>query len=101
MRFFSLREDAAGALYVALWFSKLIKESDLLTFHKDNTEFPGHPATNFKHHISFGTGSLGHGLSLASGTALAFKLKKIKKIFPDLFVLPRMENGKKDQHGKH
>lgn len=76
---FLSKGHAAGALYVALWFSKLIKESDLLTFHKDNTEFPGHPATNFKHHISFGTGSLGHGLSLASGTALAFKLKKSKK----------------------
>ena len=69
---------SAGALYIALWNAGLLKNSDLETFHGEGTLLPGHPPTNSNKNISFGTGSLGHGLSLASGTALAFKLKKGK-----------------------
>ena len=69
---------SAGALYIALWNAKILRNSDLKTFHGEDTLLPGHPPTNCTNIISFGTGSLGHGLSLASGTALAFKLKNSK-----------------------
>jgi transketolase len=66
---------AAGALYVALWSKGRIEDHELETFHKDGTRLAGHPpATGGIGEISFATGSLGHGLSLAAGTALARRL---------------------------
>lgn len=66
---------AAGALYVTLWSLGKLKDDDLKQFHKDGTLLPGHPPVNSLPRVAFATGSLGHGLSLAAGTALAFKLK--------------------------
>lgn len=66
---------AAGALYIALWSVGIVEENDLKKFHKDETLLSGHPPANKIDKITFSTGSLGHGLSLAAGTALAFKLK--------------------------
>ncbi|WP_048438621.1 1-deoxy-D-xylulose-5-phosphate synthase N-terminal domain-containing protein [Caenimonas sp. SL110] len=66
---------SAGALYVALWSAGRLTEQDLTTFHKDGTLLAGHPPSRGIADIHFATGSLGHGLSLAAGTALAFKLK--------------------------
>lgn len=66
---------AAGALYVGLWSAGFIETAELVTFHKDNTRLSGHPAPNSFAQIPFATGSLGHGLSLASGLALSKKLK--------------------------
>lgn len=67
---------AAGALYVSLWSKGLLSDDDLKLFHKDNTRLPGHPPANAFAAIPFATGSLGHGLSLAAGTALARRLKE-------------------------
>ena len=69
---------SAGALYVALWNSGYINENTLSSFHQDNTLLSGHPPINYIKEIKFGTGSLGHGLSLASGNALAMKIKEDK-----------------------
>ena len=66
---------SAGALYIALWSLGRLQEQDLKLFHKDNTLLAGHPPANGIADITFATGSLGHGLSLAAGTALAFRLK--------------------------
>ena len=66
---------AAGALYISLWNIGLLSDSDLTEFHKDNTKLPGHPPANLLPGVPFATGSLGHGLSLAAGTAIAKKLK--------------------------
>ena len=66
---------SAGALYVSLWSKGLLSDSDLTLFHKDNTKLPGHPPANVFAAIPFATGSLGHGLSLAAGTALARRLR--------------------------
>lgn len=66
---------SAGALYVALWSAGRLADEDLGTFHKDGTLLAGHPPSRGIPDIHFATGSLGHGLSLAAGTALAFKLK--------------------------
>ncbi len=66
---------AAGALYVTLHTLGLLSDDDLRTFHKDDTLLSGHPPPVGIAAIPFATGSLGHGLSLAAGLALAKKLK--------------------------
>jgi transketolase len=67
---------AAGALYIALWSVARLQESELADFHQDNTLLAGHPPAHGIAVIPFATGSLGHGLSLAAGTALALRLKR-------------------------
>jgi transketolase len=66
---------SAGALYVTLWSVGKLKDEDLATFHKDATRLSGHPPAAKIPEITFATGSLGHGLGLASGLALGKKLK--------------------------
>ena len=65
---------SAGALYVALWSLGRLSDEELRTFHRDDTRLPGHPPVGSFPEIAFATGSLGHGLSLAAGTALANRL---------------------------
>lgn len=74
-RFILSKGHSAGALYTALWSAGKLSDEDLTTFHRDATLLAGHPPATGIPDISFATGSLGHGLSLAAGTALAFKLK--------------------------
>jgi len=66
---------AAGALYIALWSIGKLHQEDLTMFHGDDTLFPGHPPASGIAGVAFATGSLGHGLSLAAGTAIALRLK--------------------------
>jgi transketolase len=66
---------SAGALYIALWSIGELSDSDLLTFHQNDTLLPGHPPAKGLESVLFSTGSLGHGLSLAAGAALANKLQ--------------------------
>jgi len=66
---------AAGALYTALWSTGQLTDADLETFHKDGTRLPGHPPAAGIDAVTFATGSLGHGLSLAAGTALGHRLR--------------------------
>lgn len=74
-RFILSKGHSAGALYIALWSIGRLDEQDLKLFHKDGTLLAGHPPARGIADIPFATGSLGHGLSLAAGTALAFRLK--------------------------
>jgi transketolase len=63
---------AAGALYTTLSLSGRMPEAELDTFYKDDTLLAAHPPCSRKiKSIPFGTGSLGHGLSLASGLAFS------------------------------
>jgi transketolase len=74
-RFILSKGHAAGALYITLWSLGHLSDDMLKTFHRDNTLLAGHPpASGIKGNL-FATGSLGNGLSLAAGTALAFQLK--------------------------
>lgn len=66
---------AAGALYVTLWSMGLISEDELSAFHKDDTLLAGHPVAHWHKRIAFATGSLGHGLGLATGVALGKRLR--------------------------
>ena len=65
---------SAGALYICLYSIGLINLDDLSNFHGNNTFLPGHPIPRLSLHTPFATGSLGHGLSIASGLAYANKL---------------------------
>ncbi|HEX3864310.1 MAG TPA: 1-deoxy-D-xylulose-5-phosphate synthase N-terminal domain-containing protein [Stellaceae bacterium] len=66
---------AAGALYIALWAAGLLDENELRSFHQDGTRLAGHPVAGWHKRIPFATGSLGHGLGLAAGAALARQLR--------------------------
>jgi transketolase len=66
---------SAGALYVTLWSMGRLTDNDLQSFHKERTKLAGHPSPNWLPEIAFGTGSLGHGLSLSAGVALGKRLK--------------------------
>ena len=75
-RFILSKGHSAGALYVTLWTLGRISEDELKSFHRDNTRLSGHPPPSAIPEILFATGSLGHGLSLAAGLALAKKLRR-------------------------
>lgn len=66
---------SAGALYVALWSIGRLSDADLDTFHQEGTLLAGHPPASGIDDIFFATGSLGHGFSLAAGSALGLKLR--------------------------
>jgi len=66
---------SAGALYTALWSLGRLSDDDLAMFHKDGTLLAGHPPAFGIPDIPFATGSLGHGVSLAAGTALGFRFR--------------------------
>jgi len=74
-KFVLSKGHSAGALYITLWSVGRLQDQDLKLFHKDNTLLAGHPPAKGIADIHFATGSLGHGLSLAAGTALGFRLK--------------------------
>lgn len=74
-RFVLSKGHSAGALYTALWSAGKLKDEDLATFHRDGTLLAGHPPASGIDEILFATGSLGHGLSLAAGTALAMRFQ--------------------------
>ena len=65
---------AAGALYTTLALSGRMPEATLDTFYQEGTLLAAHPpCSGAIKAIPFGTGSLGHGLSLACGTAFSQK----------------------------
>jgi len=74
-RFILSKGHAAGAYYVTLALRGRIPIEELTSFHQDDTRLSGHPPASGIADIRFATGSLGHGLSLAAGLALAAKLR--------------------------
>jgi transketolase len=63
---------AAGALYTVQALTGRLDPALLDTFYRDGTVLAAHPPCGRQlPSIPFGTGSLGHGLSLAAGIALA------------------------------
>jgi transketolase len=67
---------AAAALYACLNTLGEISDEELDTFYQDGTTLPAHPAPRQYASIPFATGSLGHGLPIATGIAHAGKLSK-------------------------
>ena len=71
-RFILSKGHAALSLYVVLAKAGYFKENVLNTFYKNGTLLAAHPPCNRKlNGVHFGTGSLGHGLSLAVGLAFS------------------------------
>ena len=63
------------ALYTAMEQAGIIQKKDLKLYKKDDSVFSAHPCMNKRLAIEFSSGSLGQGLSLGVGTALALKKK--------------------------
>lgn len=74
-QFILSKGHAAGALYVTLWTLGRLTDEELRQFHRNDTRLSGHPPAAGLPDVLFATGSLGHGVSLASGLALAKRLK--------------------------
>ncbi|WP_094546130.1 transketolase [Petroclostridium xylanilyticum] len=64
------------ALYGALVERGFVEEEVLNTYNKLGSPIPGHPDMKKLKGVEFSTGSLGHGLSIGCGMALAAKLDK-------------------------
>ena len=81
-KFILSKGHAATALYTVLAKNGKIDPKQLNSFHKNGTMLAAHPPTNATHKrlngITFGTGSLGHGLPLAAGMALSAKFTRQK-----------------------
>ena len=63
------------AYYTTLWKKGFLSEEDLESFETDGTSFYGHAARNLSKGIEFSGGSLGLGISFATGVARACKDK--------------------------
>tara|TARA_B100000787_G_C16171851_1_gene286949 strand:+ start:666 stop:1460 length:795 start_codon:yes stop_codon:yes gene_type:complete len=69
---------AAMTLYSILNYKKIITNKSFESYSKKNSLLEEHPSHNIPG-VQVATGSLGHGLSVGCGIALAYKLKNIKK----------------------
>lgn len=69
---------AAGALYSLLAEAGDLSQKEIESFYKNDTYLAGHPPAGKIKGIPFATGSLGHGLSIVAGMALAAQIKKEK-----------------------
>jgi len=84
-RFILSKGHGALAFYTALSLAGFIDEEQLGTFKRDNSELSGHPHMDIDKGIEFSSGSLGQGLSLGVGSALA--LRKRANDISRVFVL--------------
>ncbi|HRU39271.1 MAG TPA: 1-deoxy-D-xylulose-5-phosphate synthase N-terminal domain-containing protein, partial [Candidatus Goldiibacteriota bacterium] len=74
-RFVLSKGHAAPALYAALVEAGFIKEECLWSLRKCGGSLSGHPEMTKTPGVDMTTGSLGQGLSVANGMALAAKLR--------------------------
>ena len=78
----------ASALLYALWAAcGILSEKDLETYRKFGSPLEGHPTPRFKY-VEVATGSLGQGLSIGLGMALA-----IRQEFPISPASPRLRRA--------
>lgn len=75
-RFILSKGHGVIAQYTAMKSVGILSEDELNTFKKNQTRLYAHPSMNMEIGIEFSSGSLGQGLSLGVGTALALKRKK-------------------------
>lgn len=73
-RFILSKGHASPLLYSILAEQEFFAESELMTFRKMGSKLQGHPAKGYLAGIETSTGSLGQGLSIGCGVALALKL---------------------------
>jgi transketolase len=77
-RFVLSKGHGALALYAALHLKGSLDSAALETFCEDGTALGVHPEAVVDG-VDFGTGSLGHGLSIGAGAALAARLQKSRR----------------------
>ena len=75
-RFILSKGHASATLYAVMAECGYFPESELSTFRHLGSNLQGHPSSRFLKGIEVSTGSLGQGLSMANGTALALKIDK-------------------------
>lgn len=81
-RFVLSKGHGVPALYAVLSQLGIIPESELSTLRRINSRLQGHPDRVVLPFVEASTGSLGQGLSIAQGIALALKLqKKTSRVF--------------------
>lgn len=73
-RFVLCKGHAAPALYAALAMRGFFPEEDLKSIRKLGSHLQGHPSMNSTPGVDMSTGSLGQGLSVANGMALAGRI---------------------------
>jgi len=76
-RFVLSKGHAAPILYAALAESGYFPKDELLTLRQINSRLQGHPVRHKVPGVEVTTGSLGQGLSMACGIALAGRLNKL------------------------
>tara|TARA_B100000700_G_scaffold271296_1_gene314012 strand:- start:71 stop:886 length:816 start_codon:yes stop_codon:yes gene_type:complete len=76
-RFILSKGHACLAYYSVLSEIGLISKDDLKTFEENGSNLLGHPIKNNKLGIEYSTGSLGMGLSIGIGLAIASEKKKL------------------------
>ena len=72
-RYVQSKGHTVEALYTVLCDNNFFSKKDLSTLNKFNSHFIGHPTRKVSG-IEHNTGALGHGLSVAVGMAIGFKL---------------------------
>lgn len=77
-RFVLSKGHAALALYAALYLKKWISREQLDTFFGDNTLLAVHPEAALQG-VDFSSGSLGQGISIAVGAALAARIRLVQR----------------------
>jgi transketolase len=77
-RFILSKGHAALAMFAALHAVGRVSADDLETYCSDGTAFGVHPEHAVAG-VDFSTGSLGHGLSMGAGAALAARLQKSER----------------------
>ncbi len=77
-KFILSKGHAAPLLYALLAHAGFFERSELKTLRKYKSRLQGHPASLMLPGVEVSTGSLGQGLSIASGIALAGKMDKKK-----------------------
>ena len=76
-RFILSKGHAATALYAALAWKGIISEEKLKSYAKDSSLLEEHPSPKLPG-VEASSGSLGHGLAIANGMALASKIQNKK-----------------------
>ena len=73
-RFLLSKGHVCPALYATLAHSGYFPKSELMTLRKLGSRLQGHPQRNSPPGVEISSGSLGQGLSIANGMALACRL---------------------------
>jgi transketolase len=81
-RFILSKGHGVLPFFAALYFTGFIDDKKMETFKKNESDLISHPVMNIELGIESSNGSLGHGLSMSVGIAIASKMKsRENKVF--------------------